>query len=280
MHPDGSGIRNVTNHPARDSDPCWAPDGERIAFLSDRDGSDQLYVLHLHGGDVTKLTNAPGNKFMPAWSPDGQQIAFCIDDGSSVFIYVVGSRGGEPRNLTEGMAPSWSPDGKTLAFNRGQLPHIWLVDSNGDNARSMGPAAWGELSGKETLELLFRLLPVWSPEGKRLLYTKVLPGLPRPETSSNYEVFVVDVAAPEPRRLTTNESRDMGNSWSPDGKKIVFTSERDGNMEIYVMNVDGSDPEPVNLTQNRSNDRSAAWSPLVLSSAKQMLSGFREAVGR
>lgn len=263
MRPDGSALRNMTRHPSRDFDPCWAPDGRRIAFLSDRDGSEQLFVMSLDGSDVAKLTDTSGDKGMPAWSPDGQRIAFHATEpsgGSPPVIFVLSIEGRTVGPLLEGMAPSWSPDGNTLAFNRDQLPRIWLADSNGQNARRLGPPDESELNKKEQLELLFRLAPVWSPVGGRLLYSQVMFDPPETSNDMNYDVSILDLETNKVCRLTTGSAYDLGNAWSPTGDRVVFSSDRSGNMDVYVMDVDGSNQ--LNLTRDSAQDRSAAWSLL------------------
>ncbi len=91
-----------------------------------------------------------------------------------------------------------------------------------------------------------------------------IPGIPDVPT---FEIYVMDANGGNQRRLTNNPASDYAPSWSPDGKRIVFCSDRDGHVdangwptsEIYVMNADGGNPQ--NLTENRNNDRSPSWSP-------------------
>ena len=77
----------------------------------------------------------------------------------------------------------------------------------------------------------------------------------------NYEIYVMDINGKNPRRLTKNRHADLHPSWSPDGKRLVFSSKRDGGItyEIYVMDADGSNPQ--RLTNNGHNDYSPSWSP-------------------
>ena len=84
----------------------------------------------------------------------------------------------------------------------------------------------------------------------------------------NFEIYVINADGKNPRRLTNNPARDYAPSWSPDGKGIVFCSDRDGHVpegrvfhasEVYVMDADGGNPR--NLTNHPSDDRSPSWSP-------------------
>ena len=122
MESDGSKQVRLTIDPARDYDPSWSPDGERIAFVSDRErGQEQIYVMDSDGGNPMRLTNDSTHQ-EPAWPPDGQRIAY--DQSLGLWpsqIYVVESDGGgQPERLTDDLPtksnPVWSPDGDTIAY--------------------------------------------------------------------------------------------------------------------------------------------------------------------
>ncbi|MGH7569975.1 MAG: protein kinase domain-containing protein, partial [Gemmatimonadales bacterium] len=133
INEDGTGLTNLTNHPARDGLPDWSPDGRKIAFVSDRDGTGDVYVMNVDGTEPVRLTfNAashpgPGWGLDPDWSPDGRKIAFVSDRDGDQEIYVMNADGTNPVRLTvnpgEDGFPSWSPDGKMLAFHRRVLGH-------------------------------------------------------------------------------------------------------------------------------------------------------------
>ena len=89
------------------------PAGNRIAFVSNRDGNFEIYVMDADGSNQTRLTNDPGWDTMPAWSPDGSRLAFGSDRDGNAEIYVMDADGSNQRNLTNNPAwdgdPAWSP---------------------------------------------------------------------------------------------------------------------------------------------------------------------------
>ena len=111
-------------------------DGKRIAFVSDRDGNPEIYVMDTDGGNLQNLTDNPAVDHSPSWSPDGKRIAFVSDrDGNPNEIYVMDTDGGNLQNLTNNPAdddgPSWSPDGKHIAF----VSDRDVMNANGSNSQ-------------------------------------------------------------------------------------------------------------------------------------------------
>ncbi len=121
MNADGSGLARLTDHPARDYDPDWAPNRRQIAFVSERTGTPEIYLVAPDGDGLRRLTDKSGGATEPAWSPDGSQIAYVATRGDKRVLAVVMVESEETRTLFSNPprigAPAWSPDGTHIAFS-------------------------------------------------------------------------------------------------------------------------------------------------------------------
>jgi Tol biopolymer transport system component/serine/threonine protein kinase len=233
----------------------------QIAFMSDRLGPDssghvghqEVFLMNPDGSGQTQLTHSDGLLHGPAISPDGRLVAYGSRYLDISEIFVVDVNGGEPVQVTHmserllgAMAPSWSPDGKRLAFSTVVRPHIWVIDLDGKGLRQL------------TDNVAPDTRPVWSPRGDKIAFMSTRDGAP--------EIYVMNADGRNPVRLTFGAVARSGRatwagrpSWSPDGCKIAFSSNRDGNLEIYVTNVDGSGL--TRLTSDSADDVHPSWSP-------------------
>jgi dipeptidyl aminopeptidase/acylaminoacyl peptidase len=202
----------LTQHVGDDRTPRWAPNGERLAFVGDRDGRDDVQVVSSAGGWATQLTYDRFDNTDLDWSPDGDWIAYTSQrsdtDLFSNSVCVVPSNGGPVRVLTDGPAdndrsPRWSPDGQSIAFisNRADSDDVWVIDADGNNPRRL-TAGPGE-----------RADPHWSPDGQWLAYTQLL--------HTDVDVWVLPSSGGTPRRLT-HGGVNRAPRWSPDGTRLLY----------------------------------------------------------
>ena len=122
---------------------CAAPPAQ-IAFVSEREGTRQIYVMDADGGNLRNLTNNDFHNWDPSWSPNGKRIAFTSRRAGDLEIYVMDTNGSNQRNLTNQRAfdflPSWSPDGERIAFvsmRGGMNREIYVMDADGDNPQRL-----------------------------------------------------------------------------------------------------------------------------------------------
>ena len=215
----------------------------RIAFTSNRDGNDEIYVMNADGSGLTNLTNNPAADGAAFWSRDGKRIAFTSNRDGNSEVYVMSADGSNQTRLTnnprEDAVDDWSPDGKRILFHTdrdGSLDvYVMNADGSGQTNLTNSPAS--------------DEIPDWSPDGTKIAFMS--------DREGNPEIYVMDADGSNPTRLTNSPGVDLFPNWSPDGKKIAFYSDRDGNGEIYVMDVDGSNQ--INLSNNPSED----WSPVT-----------------
>jgi Tol biopolymer transport system component len=129
MSADGTNLINLTNHLAKDSSPDWSPDGQQIAFTSNRDGNTEVYVMNADGTNPINLTNHPAGDGGPDWSPDGRQIAFSSNRDGNTEVYVMNADGTNPINLTNHPAidssPSWGSVRPLGVSSNGRLVTLW-----------------------------------------------------------------------------------------------------------------------------------------------------------
>ena len=228
---------------------CSETQESRISFVSDRDGNPEIYTMNGDGSEQTRLTVNNALDERPRWSPDRTWVAFVSEESGDREInrLRVGSDEASPERLTHSPGADylhwWSPDGSRIAFisERTGRPEVYLIDADGSKT-SITRITSGDSAGLG--------LDGWSADGRWLAF---VPG-------GNGDLPGIMARNPDGVNLMRLTSfKDYDARWSPDNRMIVFTSERDGNREIYIMNSDGS--SQTRLTHNDSPDYTPSWSP-------------------
>jgi Tol biopolymer transport system component len=251
VNPDGTGLVDLTNDSADDRDPCWSPDGTRIAFQREEVGADNadIWVMNADGSGQTQRTSEPEDERAPCWSPDGSQLVYEKSVGSSTELWVMQSDGSGQTQVTSGntdFSPTWSPDGTTIAFTRqlagGGAFDIWSV-----------PATGGAPTNLTNVASQNDFAPCFSPDGATIAYSQTTP-------APGSEIFVMDADGGNQHQVTDDGGAGPNADeacFSPDGTQLVFVY----NFQLYVANADGSDPVPLITTED--NAVAPNWQPIL-----------------
>jgi Tol biopolymer transport system component len=229
----------LTSFPGIEVDPAFSPDGNQVAFVWNGDKPDaaDIYVMLIDGGRPLRLTQDPGPDRRPAWSPDGRRVAFLRlrPGGSDVFI--VPALGGQERKVGDSAAGttglSWSPDGRFLAIVDRASPQenfaiFALSVDTGEKRRLTTPGPGESDQGA-----------AYSPDGRTLAFLR----------ARNYpDIHLLSLTEDgqprgDPVRLTHDQRPILGIAWTPDGKNLVYSSQRGGAPALWRVRVAGGEPE-------------------------------------
>jgi len=258
--------------------PVVSPRGDLLAFLSDRDGMEDVYVVSTRGHGEKRLTHTPEKETGLQWSADGKRILFSVTVGDGSRLFEVDPGGAAPHELGRfpGRTPMLSPDGKRVVFMAGTWTATRLTVSGLDGGEAR------EITDGSSIAWNVH----WSPEGQRLAFTgrndpsaelavfvmgadgterRQVTRVPPQEggaqwpvwspdgrllavqvnsrtTKGSAHLWIVDVASGAAKKLAPHAAAylDETPAWFPDGKRLAFQSDRTGRLEVWTMRADGT----------------------------------------
>lgn len=250
---DGSGLRNLTDHPAYEGWPAWSPDGRSIAFAADRNGADhQIFIMNADGSDVRLVADTRGRATAPKWLPDGKALFFtnCFPESEGGGCEIMMASVEEVRPATtilhekgvENAYPRLSNDGKRILYqsNRTGKWQLYIMDiASGAQQRITHDAYNNNFED-------------WSADNAWVAFVS--------DRDGNEEIYRMRTDGSGLERLTTHPERDIHPYFSPDGRYLLFNSTRgNGSLDVYRLSL--ADKAIDRITDSPMDETCARYSP-------------------
>jgi TolB protein len=223
----------------------------RIAFVSNRDGNEELYLMDYDGANQTRLTYNAVNDSFPAWDPAGQRLAYTSWQNNAAGVYILDVNAKRPARTSvstrgQNYLPAWSPDGKKLAFvsSKDGNHEIYVAEIEAN------PTRIGKIE-RLTFNSAADMAPCWSPTGREIVFTS--------DRGGTNQIYIMDAEGQNVRRISFGANHHDAPAWSPNGDKIVYTARVDNIFDLYIYNV--LTRQISKLTDMNARNESPSWSP-------------------
>jgi Tol biopolymer transport system component len=263
--------KQLTHHPKDGSyineKPAFSPQGDRLAIFSDRSDYTEIYIISAIDGKVLKrlvkgersgdLESLHSYVSGLSWSPDGKSLVFASKSGGEDVLRLIRVKNEKIyKKLRFGMdairSPSWSPDGERIAF---------VGVANGKSDLYLCHIESKQLT-KLTDDFYGDEDPSFSPDGKFIAFSSDRPQKQTSDTSDyqygHYHLYLLELDSRRITPITSGEGNNTSPTWSPDGDKICFVSDRNGIYNLYITDLDSSRVFPI--TNVLSGCFSPSWS--------------------
>jgi TolB protein len=240
------------NQPPSNSSPAVSPDGSFIAFVSNRAGNTDIFIVPANGGAERQLTHTPDSESRPEWSRDGTRLFYSIAVKDVSLLYALEVSTGQSTQI--GSLPARgaviSPDGTRVAYTAGtwQASRVAVADLDGRNERVLTTIEQSGVAWNAR----------FSPDGQRIAFTGQTP-------DTLLQIFVVSVDGAGLRQLTRfprEHGRAQVPAWSADGRQIAFQVNRtQGVCDIWRVDTGGGKPTPVVKADATVLNEAPAWFP-------------------
>ncbi len=223
----------------------------KIAFVSNRDKNEELYLMDYDGANQTRLIFNTVNDSFPAWDPSGRRLAYTSWQNNAAGVYILDvfekSRTRTPVSRKgQNYLSAWAPDGKKLAF-------VSSMDGNHEiyvAEIEANPTRVGRVR-RLTFNSAADMAPCWSPTGREIVFTS--------DRGGTNQVYIMDAEGGNVRRISFGANHHDAPAWSPNGDKIVYTARVDNIFDLYIYNV--LTQTIAKLTDMNARNESPSWSP-------------------
>lgn len=223
---DGAGLRRVTRDSSIVYSPAFSPDGSRLLYVSYVAGRPASYEVDLGTGRSRVIASEPGLNITPVYSPDDRfiMLARSVDAHAELFEMqrdpLCCARRITFTSVGDALNPSYSPDGRRVAFTSTPLgqPQVYVQGVNSAPPRLISRYVFGEKG--------YATSPDWSPRGDRIAYQGWIDGV--------FQVISVNPDGSD-RRVLTSSGSNEDPSWAPDGRHVVFASDRRGFHALWIL---------------------------------------------
>jgi TolB protein len=223
--------------------PHWSKDGKKLIYSAERNRQWGIYLLDFINMSERKVFSSKGTNIVGGFFPEGNDIVFSSSKEGTSNLYTLNLKDNQMKKLTSSygidVSPAVSPDGKDIVFvsDRGGSPQIYIMHSDGSDVRRL------------TFEGSYNTSPSWSPNNDRIVFVG---------RRGKNQIFTVRHDSTELTQLTTVGNNENP-SFSPDGRYITFSSDRDGFKSIYIMRADGESQK--RITPKNLKAFGPRWSP-------------------
>ncbi len=242
MAADGSDRRLVSQGTVDDRHPVWSPDGRRLGVDSGGELKREITLIELSTNARTQITSLDAFASFPSFSPDGSRLSFYVYQKGALELWTVNTDGSNAVQMTRGLASetrsqctfachmaSWSPDGSRLAYADGDQKHVFTMRS--DDGTDQVKVSVDDPSGRSHF-------PMYLADGRLAYVTEhINPG------QSWTDIWAITPGTQQPVALLRDVQVQGPFDFSPDGQKLLFSSPRNGNFDIYVATLDASGKE-------------------------------------
>lgn len=236
----GTAVTQLTNDPANEGWPTFSPDGQKIAFASDRTGNWDIYIMDARGGQAVQITSDATQDLHPSFSPDGRQLVYCSygsPSGQWEMVIVDVENPTTRRVIGHGLFPNWSPTGDKIVFQRARQRgtrwfSIWTM---GVTDTDVTPPTEIAVSSNAAV-----ITPDWSADGRYVVFCTVIdPAADEQTRPAQADIWIVAADGSNRTRLTEGQFVNLQPVWSVDNT-IYFVSDRSRDRVENVWAIQGT----------------------------------------